>query len=252
MRNYRPGLVEDKLFVQSVLMTGWIPAAESWVYASADSPTFTVTIQGDVSDKYWVGTRVKLTQTTVKYFIITALEVAYPSNVTTITLYGGTDYTLANATVSDLFYSYQKAPQGFPLDPAKWTVTVTDTSMRTQATPVQNTWYNLGSVTISIPIGVWNVSYQVQPTLSDATDQTWVLFVTLSTANNSESDSTWTCRLLAGSIVLGTTLFRQQVLSPSVKTSYYLNTKTSSASLDNMYNSNDNSPLILRAVCAYL
>ena len=39
-------------------------------------------------------------------------------------------------------YSITKAPFGFPLSPAKWTVEVTDTSERVQASPTQDTWYN--------------------------------------------------------------------------------------------------------------
>jgi hypothetical protein len=34
--------------------------------------------------------------------------------VTTVTFTGGTDYTLANATISDPFYSYATNPQGYP------------------------------------------------------------------------------------------------------------------------------------------
>lgn len=139
--------------------TGWVATGETWTYASADSPSFTLTITGDLTSKYSAGMRVKLTQTTVKYFIIT--KVAYGAPNTTLTLYGGTDYTLANAAISASSYSTQKAPFGFPLDPAKWTVRVTDPNFYSQSTPVANTWYNLNSTGITIPIGVWNTRYQV-------------------------------------------------------------------------------------------
>jgi hypothetical protein len=94
---------------------GWIPAGETWTYNSADDPTYTFTISGDKTDKYSAGMRIKLTQTTAKYFIIT--KVAYSSPNTTITVYGGTDYDLANAAITSPYYSTQKAPQGFPLNP---------------------------------------------------------------------------------------------------------------------------------------
>ena len=134
---------------------GWIPSGETWTYASADDPTYTFTISGDLTGKYSAGMRIKLTQTTAKYFIIT--KVAYSSPNTTITVYGGTDYDLANATITSPYYSMVKAPQGFPLDPDKWSVVVTPGAF-SQASATSDTWYNATSITI--PIGVWDFSYR--------------------------------------------------------------------------------------------
>src|SRR5690606_22909761 len=117
--------------------------------------------------KYSAGMRIKLTQTTAKYFIIT--KVAYSDPNTTITVYGGTDYDLANAAITDPYYSQVKAPVGFPLDPSKWSVLVTDSSSRSQATPTSNQWYNLGSVSITIPIGYWVVSYKTNAAMTHST-----------------------------------------------------------------------------------
>lgn len=132
---------------------GWIDAKETWTYASADDPTYTFTISGDLSGKYSAGMRVKLTQTTVKYFIIT--KVAYSSPNTTITVYGGTDYDLTSATITSPYYSMVKAPQGFPLSPSKWTVTATGDYSNSSATA--GTVYNV--LSLSIPIGSWDCVY---------------------------------------------------------------------------------------------
>ena len=51
------------------LQTGWISAGETWTYASADDPTYTFTISGDLTTKYYAGMRISLTQTTEKFFI---------------------------------------------------------------------------------------------------------------------------------------------------------------------------------------
>lgn len=83
---------------------GWVDASETWTYSSADGPTGVFTVAADVTGKYSPGMRVKLTQTTVKYFIITAVSTFTGGN-TTITVYGGTDYTLANAAISANYYS---------------------------------------------------------------------------------------------------------------------------------------------------
>jgi len=88
---------------------GWRAAGETWTYASADDPTFTFTISGDKTSKYSPGMRIKLTQTTVKYFIITAVSYSAPN--TTVTVYGGTDYDLVNACHNQsLLFHPESAP----------------------------------------------------------------------------------------------------------------------------------------------
>jgi hypothetical protein len=234
----------------------WVDAAETWTYASADAPTFTFTVAADVTTKYSPGMRVRLNQTTDKYFIITAVS-SFSGGNTTITVYGGSDYTLANATISAPYYSVTKAPYGFPLDPLKWTQSLSDSSARSQASPVSGTWYNLGSLSLSVPIGAWDLSYacSVQNTLSAATGDPQT-YCTLSTSNNSETDADLTC--FADTFLSGTqpTLYppfarRKHVLAAS-KTSYYiLAKKAGSASTDIQFRG-DTARTIIRAVCAYL
>lgn len=228
---------------------GWISANETWTYASASSPQFTCTVSGDVSGKYNAGMKVMLWQTTKKYFIIT--KVAYSAGSTTLTLYGGTDYTLANATIVNPCFSMVRVPQGFPMDKTKWTVKVTDTSSRVQATPVSGTWYNLGSISITIPTGCWDVDYKVHVYFPKgaATDA----YTTLSTANNSESDTEFSTRYdVQANSDPGLTLWHGKTLTLTSSTAYYLNTKTGTASVSNIYNNNDQVKLVIRAICAYL
>lgn len=227
--------------------SGWNAAASAWSYASADAPTFVITTASDERGSIGVGMKIKLTQTTPKYFIVTAITSS------TITVYGGTDYTLANAAITSPYFSTHKAPLGFPADPAKWSVLVTDTSNRTQATPTQNQWYNNGSITISLPIGAWSVDYQAILQLADASSTAWNVYSTLSTANNTESDISMTARV-SGSATINTasTVSRNKFITVAAKTSYYLNERTDNLNLDNMYIRGDQGTTIIRAVCAYL
>lgn len=87
---------------------GWILANETWTYASAT----TFTVSGDVTAKYSKGTRLKFTQTTVKYGTVASSSYSAPN--TTVTLIGNSDYSLANASISANYYSYSSNPQGFP------------------------------------------------------------------------------------------------------------------------------------------
>lgn len=227
---------------------GWIGITDTWAYASADSPTFTITVPSGATTLYSPGMRVRLTQSTTKYFLITAVA------DTTLTVYGGTDYTLTSAAISDVSFSYFKAPIGFPLDPTKWTVQDTDTTRRSTGTPTGGTWYN--AFNIVFPIGVWNVSYQCtlwgNRTASTSTD--WIN-VTLSTANNSDSDhdfmATEYWEGASGGLNMITTVNRTKTLSLTSKTTYYLN-YMATASIANVGLTNDQAAMFIRAVSAYL
>lgn len=88
---------------------GWTDgSAYTWVYASAS----TFTIAGvDLTTTFTKGTRLKFTQTTVKYAVV--VSSSFSTN-TTVTILVNTDYTIANAAISANYYSYQLSPQGYP------------------------------------------------------------------------------------------------------------------------------------------
>jgi hypothetical protein len=87
---------------------GWKPAGVTWTYASAT--TFTVT--GDVTSTYIPGMKLQCTQTTAKYFYVASSSYSSPN--TTVTITGGSDYTLANATITNPQYSRIAYPSSFP------------------------------------------------------------------------------------------------------------------------------------------
>lgn len=236
---------------QLLMLNGWVGANETWTYASADAPTFTFTISGDKTTKYSAGMRIKLTQTTVKYFIITAVSYGAPN--TTVTIYGGTDYTLANAAITLPYYSMSKAPQGFPLDPTKWTVITTDTSNQSQASPVNGTWYNMGTLSITIPIGVWRVYFQSAPQGGNGSATTMVIYSALSTANNSASNAVLkSVSVGAAMTAFATPAHRESVLVLASKTVYYLNEMSENSSIGTLLLRGDLQTTVIAAVCAYL
>jgi hypothetical protein len=83
---------------------GWISASQTWEYASAT----TITVPSGAASIYQVGDKIKLTQTTVKYFYITVVA------DTLLTVTGGSDYTVANAAISANYYSRLTNPLSFP------------------------------------------------------------------------------------------------------------------------------------------
>ncbi len=230
---------------------GWQSVTDTWTYASADAPTFTITVPTGAASLYGVGMRIKLNQTTDKYFIITAVD------DTVLTVYGGTDYTLANAAISSIYVSLMKAPLGFPLDPTKWQVLVTDNSTRTQNAPVQNTWYNITQLNINIPIGLWNVSYNIALDGENAaTTSNGGVQSTLSTANNTESNFYMTAFTYiggaSGSIAGYCPTYRETVTSLAAKATYYLNIRTQNTGVDDIRVGSVYHGAVVKAVCSYL
>lgn len=234
---------------------GWI-SSSGWSYSSADSPTFVIATSSDLSGTIPVGARVKLTQTTAKYFIVTAID------STTITVYGGTDYTLANATITSPYWSPVKVPFGFPADPNKWTVETTATGDYQKSSPTNNTWYGDTALTstgpsIVVPIGSWRLYYEARIYVFNSGSDTFVnVAVTLSTASNTESDGAFTAWAALGDAnnagkQVDLTVHREKVVTLASKSTRYLNLLVNSGgTLVGMGNSQQT--MVIRAVCAYL
>jgi hypothetical protein len=230
---------------------GWTSTAVSLTYSSVDGPTGVCTTGSDLSGTIPVGARLKFTQTTVKYFIVTAID------ATTITFFGGTDYALVNAAVSAVSWSAAKVPFGFPATPAKWKLELLDTTLRNQTNPTANTVYNLGSLSLDIHIGVWNVLVQANGRVTRAAAGNLDFYVGLSTANNTFALANLIGYSLAGS----QTNFQQvvsatDVLALTSKTTHYLNAMNTTGSGTNLsFNPAPGAATIntlVRATCAYL
>lgn len=233
---------------------GWVDdTADTWTYDSADDPTYVFTVSGDRTTSLSPGKKIKLTQSaTVKYFIVT--KSSFSSGTTTVTVYGGTDYDLANSAITANYHSTDRAPDGFPLNPDKWTVELSggaDSNDYTTGSPTSGTWVN--AVSLSIPIGVWNVSYQAVVQAQRGTNGTVHSRATLSTGSTTNTDNDWLTSFLATSITQWRgTLSRQKVIALTAKTTYYLNYQANVSGLSSAGIVGSDSPTTVRAVCAYL
>lgn len=93
--------------VGAVPNDGWIAVTSSWSYASAS----TITIPTDGTTVYQKGMKIRFKQGGgYKYYV--AKTVA----ATLITVFVNTDYTVANAAITDVAYSYIENPYGFPAE----------------------------------------------------------------------------------------------------------------------------------------
>lgn len=218
-------------------------------YSSSDAPVFVASTSSDLTGTITPGMRLRVSQSTggLKYFVVVGVTSS------TLTLFGGTDFTLNNETISSPVFSGAKIPFGFPADPAKWTIELRSTTTVSQGTATANTWYNLGSLSIDIPIGLWRVYWQASMLCSRASVSAIQQTTTLSTSNNSESDPDLSASIYlggaTGNLETQQTLTREKVLALTSKTTFYFNSKTS---ISNTNLNISGTPTLIRAVCAYL
>jgi hypothetical protein len=172
-----------------------------------------------------------------KYALITAVA-PYAAGVTPITIWGGTDYSLQNATISNPYYSTVHNPFGFDRNKNKWKVELTSEVDLSQSSPSQNTWYNVGGLSISVPIGSWELYSEVSLYSSTSSAGNQQCIATLSTTNNAESDanSFKGFRTLNTSLteLLGEVSLKKNI-SVSVKTPYYLNISSSDVAVASIH-----------------
>lgn len=221
------------------IASGWGAVGETWTYATGDDPSYTVYVSGDVtaSPKYKLGNKVRCTNNATTFYGWISLVGVYDSgnDRTPVTLYGGTDYDLANLAITNPSISNIYSPDGFTLSRAKWDQIVTSTATQSVA-PAAATWYGGNLLTppgpsIVAPIGLWDVSYKavVDLVYTSATVVSNGTRCTLSTANNTESDSKMTAvvtvvtPIVAGGIVRFTASIPWITIPLTSKTSYFLN-----------------------------
>lgn len=114
--------------------------------------------------------RFLVTQSGVKRFFLLQ-AIANDGVHSTITLYGGTNNSLANTAISAPYFSHDPAPVGFAGDPLLWSEVFDSNQVQIllKATPTLGHWYadtqGAGGVPlaqITVPIGSWHLSYETQ------------------------------------------------------------------------------------------
>ena len=229
---------------------GWINVNTTLTYSSWDSEVSTAVLNTniDLTNTVELGDRLKFTQDgAIKFGIVTA------KTSTTLTLYLGTDYTLTNTSITDVYFSHMKTPLGFNVNKDKWTITVKNTSNTAQAKPNGTLWYNVGSIKISIGVGEWKLSYML--ILGGWKGATTIFSAksTLATQNNAETDKDFTCVTYfegaTATITLFANAYREKNISVPAKTNFFLNVNSDADSV-NIYGNLGTT--VIKAECAYV
>jgi hypothetical protein len=203
-----------------------LSAQASAVATNADSP-FGIQADGTISS-------------TLEYGIITAITFSTNTTITVQAPVGGAIPT--SGGVSALAYSGQSAPYGMPRARGRWQVQViigTGSNMTTSG-PTSGTWVNaLGTslVAFNLPIGDWVLGWRAPLRADKNANGEVTAEATLSSTSAAESLPVLTEGMNARattdgtSMQGGTTIGRQTDVSVAAATPYYLNYKTSVASV---------------------
>jgi hypothetical protein len=195
-----------------------------------------------------------------KYGVVTKIN-NFSGGVTLFTIFGGTDFSLANATISSPSYSSVEAPFGFSGDKVKWSVIVYNNTRCQKTTPVANTWYGDTGLTstgpsISVPIGLWEGFYKALVDTFDTTVTDYNIYITLSTGSSTESDKDNTSIVVltvpSGTFKIWNTPSTPVRINISTKTTHYLNIMTTTSTSDNIDIRGDVLPTYIKLYCGYI
>lgn len=96
--------IEESIETPIDVLSDWIPIDEAWTYLSANS----VTVPTNATDRFQIGDKIKFDNTSLKFFYVIGVS------ATVLTLYAGSDYTVANVAISAIFISRADNPFRFP------------------------------------------------------------------------------------------------------------------------------------------
>lgn len=161
----------------------------------------------------------------VEYAIVTNIG-AFSGGNTPVTVFCGTDCMIPNMALSNPQYSVSRAPYGFPAARGKWIVDFLWQLRQTIIATSNSAWYNPGTFQLSVPIGAWNLRFQMNGIVVDATSTPFVRFrAALSTSASAISS----LDLIGDSYMSNATMSqindkinRQGPIMLSADTTYYL------------------------------
>lgn len=235
--------------------TGWLATGESWAYSSWSATTRigVITVPTDATTKYTPKNRIRFSQTTggTKYGIIVAVT------ATTLTVFFPVGTTFNNETITSPVYSPLDSPLGFNTDKTQWMLELIDTSLRQQASAVVLTYYNVGSLSLVLGVGLWELGYLVG-VQNNAGGGIATMLVALSDANNNANYSDLRASVelsLASSNInsYGAHVSANTVKKLTSQTTVYLNLAINSGGISStIYYRGDKAPTRIYAYCAYL
>lgn len=159
--------------------------------------------------------------------------------------------------VAGVSYATVKVPYGFPAAKGKWAVRSIYKTVLSQVSPVADTWYNLGSANITIPVGQWEVNLDFPASADRNTAGTTAVASTFSTSSSSETNTLYTqSREITATGATGIQNFGANRTSDyedvTTATVYYALVRTRSSTVQTIYQLADRSTMKIEIIIAYL
>jgi len=246
-------------------LSGWIPITETLTYVSVDNPSAIINFSGDVTAKYQIADKLKLTNNSNVSYAKIVYVGTYDNinNVTPITIiqsinYPNNDayYALANSAITNVYFSRIYNPLEFPVAKNNWTLISKSNSNLSKTTPTSNIWYNLGDFNLPVKVGDWTIAYDVNAEGSTTSGNQANCYSTLSTSVNSETDIDFTSfsrntAPATGSVTISEKQSKYKIMRINSPTTFYLNAKTLVTGQNSVSFRGDQGTTIIKAILDY-
>jgi len=193
--------------------------------------------------------------------IVTSKSFATNTTITVQAPEGSTWPTLpTSAMITSMDYSTEKVPYGFPIDESRWVVESINKNDLRNLTAATSTWYSgvsNGQLAMTVPVGAWYLGFEGSAYDGNAGVSTTVnVQSSLSTSNNSESDTSFTTdSIMAGasasSLVISVPVYMYKHKKLSAATTYYLISRSTATSTSVGFRG-DRSETVIKARPAFL
>jgi hypothetical protein len=250
-------LIGDKI---NLVNFGWMADTNTWTYASANTnfPEYTFTIPVDATGYLKVGQKIKLTQLSLKYFII--VKVVYSSPNTTVTLYGG------GTALTSPYYATIQRPLDFSMGENTWSTTLIDSTLKSRLSIIgaawwggSNSWTSGSNITMYLGTGIWKIYVKalLLAQNNNLSGSNYPGFPTIALTFSYDSNdwiqerlTNWNRNNVQGVISNGQTLVLKSSITLTEVTQFWLLGYASSYS--NLYVHGDKIPTIIKVTSAYL
>lgn len=172
----------------------------------------------------------------IDYSIIQTVALAGSDTVLNVQVAEGCTIPTSGG-VASVSYATVKSPFGFPVQRDKWRLQAAFRNDAAQGSPTVNVWYNFGGLQFTIPIGEWRTGYRATTGADRGGAGRTDSSITLSTANNSESDMRLSGAQATGNagIFSAGAVSVEDDVSLSSATIYYLNARVGNTSMNTIY-----------------
>jgi hypothetical protein len=181
-----------------------------------------------------------------------AIVQAVSSTVATVSVPAGCTVPTSGG-IAATYISTTQNPFNWVIDNDRWEILTRNRTLMTQTSPVNGTWYNISSLYLNVPKGVWNLGYINNFHGNAGSSITVKVFTTLSTSSSAESDRRYTVDAESGPVTSCTgsaNIFNTLTLSAA--TTYYIITSAQGASHNAVYNLGDRAEVAIKALPAGL